>query len=268
MSESKGFFDAKKQRIVLIIIIILLLCGFGYNQIKMSDMKRDLNISRQNEYALSGKISETQTKNDKLEYSKGVLVAKSKDLEALSETLAKEVKEEKGKVHRLQRIIATMGNVGKDGKIDTLRMTNTVQKYPDGTYGLKWSDSTYHDSLNFRLLAGESKFKFINLDSTRKEVYPMSTDLTTDVIGFNIITGLKTNKETGMVEIFVRSDYPNFHVTDLEGAIIDPNKDPVIKKFTRKKKFTVNTYLGIGVDRNLGLTPQIGVGIGYNIISF
>jgi hypothetical protein len=268
MSESKGFFDAKKQRIVLIIIIILLLCGFGYNQIKMSDMKRDLNISRQNEYALAGKVAETQTKNDKLEYTKGVLVSKNKDLADLSETLAKEVKEEEGKVHRLQRIIATMGNTGKDGKVDTLRMTNTVYKYPDGAYGLKWSDSTYHDSLNFRLLAGESKFKLLDLDSTRKEVYPLSTDLTTDVIGFNIITGLKTNKETGMVEIFVRSDYPNFQVTEMEGAIIDPNKDPVIKKFTRKKKFTVGPYIGVGVDRNLQPTLQLGVGGTYNLFSF
>jgi hypothetical protein len=231
-------------------------------------MKRDLNISRQNEYALAGEVAKTKTKNDKLEYSKGVLVAKNKDLEALSSTLAKEVKEEEGKVHRLQRIVATMGNIKSDGTIDTTTIINTVYKYPNGEYGLKWGDSTYHDSLNFRLLAGESKFKLVQLDSTRKEVYPLTTDVTTDVIGFNIITGLKTSKETGMVEIFVRSDYPNFNVTELEGAIIDPNKDPVMKKFTRKKKFTLGPYIGVGVDRNLRLTPQIGIGGTYNLVSF
>jgi hypothetical protein len=268
MSDEKPIIGGKTVRNILIIILLLLLGGFIYTQVKLSNVNKNLEISRQNEFALAGRIVEAKTKNDKLEFSKGVLVSKSKDLSDISETLAAELKEEEGKVHRLQRIIATMGNTGADGSIDTLEVTNTVYKYADGSYGLKWGDTTYHDSLNFRQLAGVSDFRLVKNDSSGYDVKPLTTKVTNDQIGFNIITGLKTNKDNGMVEIFVRSDYPNFQVTELEGAIIDPNKDPVMKKFTRQKKFTVGGYVGMGVDRNLQLTPQIGVGVGYTLFSF
>ena len=267
MNEERKFKD-NTQRNILIIIILLLLCGFIYSQVNLSNVKKNLNVSRQNEFALAGRIIKSETKNNKLEYSKGVLVSKSNALKNLSETLANELKQEEGKVHRLQRIVATMGNVNSDGTIDTVEVKNTVYKYADGSYGLQWGDTTEYDSLNFRQIAGISDFKLIRVDSNSYDVEPLTTKITNNQIGFNIVTGLKTSKETGMVEIFVRSDYPNFQVTELEGAIIDPEKDPIMKKFTRQKKFTVGGYVGFGIDRNLQPTPQIGVGIGYTLFSF
>jgi hypothetical protein len=270
MSEQKSFIGPKTQRNILIIIILLLIGGGVYFQTKYSDMQRDLAISKQNEFALSDTMRVIKKENGNLEYSKGVLVSKSKDLEKLNKDLARDLKETDGKVHRLENLVATMGNTRPDGGVDTIETKNTVHHDADGSYGLKWGDTTNFDSLNFRQIVGVSDFRLIRGDSNTYTVKPLTTKITNHKIGFKLKTGLRTNKD-GMVEIFAESDYPNFQVTKMEGAIIDPNKHPVMKKFTRKKKFTVSGFVGYGIQFNngtIGYGPQIGVGLGRTIFSF
>lgn len=269
MNIKESFTGSKGQRNVLIVIILLLICGLGYFQIKNSDMKRDLAISQQNTLALSDTVRAEQNKNKELEFSKGILVSKSKDLDKLSKSLSDELEKEKGKVSQLQIVVATMGNKNADGTHDTIEVKNTVYKYANGNYGLQWGDTTQYDSLNFRQIAGVSDFKLTRADSNGYDVVGLNTKITNDQIGFNIVTGLRD--KDGVVEIFIRSDYPNFSVTQMEGAIIDPNKHPVMKKFTRQKKISVGPYVGYGLNLSngtIGYGVNLGFGVQYNLFNF
>ena len=130
-----------------------------------------------------------------------------------------------------------------------------------------------HPSKNSRSIAGESKFRTDTIktivDGKEKidfKVTPLNTLLSKDDIKFNLITGLR--EKDGKVEIFARSDYPNLTITDLEGAIIDPKNHPVLKQFTKQKRWGVGPYFGIGIGTDLKFIPQIGVGITFSLIKF
>jgi hypothetical protein len=88
-----------------------------------------------------------------------------------------------------------------------------------------------------------------------------SVKITNDIIGFNIITGLKKNNE--FYEIFVRSDYPGFKPTKIDGAFI-PQKDlfPTQKKYHWNIGPTFNIGLGVPMST---IEPVIYVGVGIGI---
>ena len=97
-------------------------------------------------------------------------------------------------------------------------------------------------------------------------ISPGKTYISKDEIQFSLITGLK--EKDGNIEIFVRSTYPGFYVSKIDGAIIDPKKHPVLKNLNKTKRWGVGPYIGVGVGSNLKVTPQIGLGIQYSIIKF
>jgi len=86
-----------------------------------------------------------------------------------------------------------------------------------------------------------------------------------DEIGFSLVTGLR--KKDGKLEIFVRSDYPGFTLTKLDGAIIDPKKNPVFKEFIKKKRFHIGPMVGVGIGSGFQFTGFFGVGVTYSIFS-
>ena len=56
-------------------------------------------------------------------------------------------------------------------------------------------------------------------------------------------TGFTENKD-GLLEIFVKSDYPGFKVSKLDGALIDPKKSNVLKKYFPEKRWGLGVYCG------------------------
>jgi len=247
----------RKQRNILIVVILLLLAGVGYSINRSGNLKTKLAISNQNNKALSDTVRITKNKVGTLEYSKNVLVAEKRDIASLNTKLGQELDKEKGKVRELTHIVATIGNQPND----TIEITNTIIKHPNGVYGLAWEYDTIYDHYNSRHLAGESRFRYQN-DS----IVPLQTIITKDNINFNLVTGLR--ELDGNIEIFARSDNPNFGVIQLDGAIIDPKKHPVLKKFTKQKRWSVGPYAGVGIGSSLNLSIQLGVGVSYSIIRF
>jgi len=227
----------------------------------MSSLSTQLAISEQNEKALADSVRVTKNKVKDLVYSKNILIAEKGNLEDLNADLAAEVKKEKGKVRELTRIVGEI-------KSDTIYITNTLIEYADGTKGLSWEHDTIYDVNNERHIAGISRFD-IDGDGI---VSPLETTITRDDFKFNIVTGLV--ERDGNVEIFVRSDFPNFTVSKLDGAIIDPKKHPVMKKFTKPKKWGIGPYVGVGMGINvwpktdIGVGFQIGVGVTYSLFQF
>ena len=80
---------------------------------------------------------------------------------------------------------------------DTVTIMNTVTKFADGTYGLKWNYDTLFDANNGRHIKGVSKFKLLE-DS----VIGLNTTLEKDIIQLKLVTGLKEVNDN--VEIFIK----------------------------------------------------------------
>lgn len=258
----KIFNKILNSRILLSIIILIglfLLIRWGVS--KYQDLKVDLRISSQNESALKDSLRVTKNKIGNLEYSKQILVAKNaSDLKALNEDLAKINKNFAGKIHELTKILAKI-----DNKTTVINNTTLID-LPDNVQGFKWSFDKQYDNENSRSLAGITKFKY-NKDANI--FTPLETLITKDEINFNIIQGLRTRSD-GKVEMFASSDYPNFSVSELNSVIIDPSTHPALKQFSKKKKFGISLYSGLGATLNLSNSniifgPQIGLGISYNL---
>lgn len=261
--SKKKIFSVKIQRNILLIIILLI--GIKYLFNGYTNLTTKLAISEQNQKALLDSVRISENKIKDLVFSKNILIAEKGNLKDLNNDLAQEVKKEKGKVRSLNRIVSRI-------KSDTVFTDNTLILYKNGTKGLSWKYDTIFDANNERHISGISDF---SIDSNGN-ITPLKTKITNDEFKFNLITGLK--EVNGNVEIFVRSDYPGFSVTKLDGAIIDPNKHPIIKKFTNKKRWGIGPYVGGGINYNtryntngipnIGFGYTFGVGIHYSIIRF
>lgn len=250
--------DSKNQRNILL-LLILLLGLFSFMMVNRSrNLNNKLQISKQNNKALSDTVRVEKNKYGDLVASKNILVSKSKKINELNSKLGKELKKTKGKVRQLNTLV---GKLGKPIH-DTLTIVNEVIKHSNSKYGLSWKYDTAYDESNRRHIAGISEFKVIDDDS----IIPLTTTITEDVVEFNLTTGLR--EKNGNVEIFATSKYPGFEVLELDGAIIDPKKHPVLKKFTKKKKWSVGPYIGIGFGSDLNSSMQVGVGVSYSLIKF
>lgn len=266
MNKFKKMFNAKKQRNVLIVLIILLLAGVGFSFNKIRNLKTEIAVSEQNEKALNDSVRVMKNRIGDLEYAKNILVSDKNNLKNLNKELSEELKKEKGKVFELTEYISSISNTNPDGSVDTVYVDNYLVVYAEGDYGLEWSHDTVYDANNERHISGISKF---NVDSSGK-ITPLQTMITKDDIRFNVVQGLR--EKDGNVEMFVRSDYPNFAVEELNSVIIDPRKHPVLKKFTKPKRWGIGPYVGVGfqygVNNKLGAGIQAGFSIHYSILRF
>lgn len=260
-NEVNHILSVKRQRNILLIVIALLLFSVWFGLNRYANLKTDLSISEQNNKALADSVRYEKTRSGKLEAVKNVLVADKRDLEKLNADLAKELKEEKGKVKEIYKFITII-------KHDTIYVPTYLIKYADGSNGLKWEHDTIYAKDNERHLAGVSRFRIDSLGN----ITPMGTLITRDEIMMSLVTGLK--EKDGNIEIFIRSDYPGFNALKIDGAIIDPKKHPVVKKFTKQKRFGIGPYIGVGLgvntipNTNVGLGFQMGIGIHYDILKF
>lgn len=255
-------------RNILIGLIILLLIGVGILYRKNINKDVDLEIYKQNQSALNDSVRVSKNKLGDLEYSKNILIVDKNNLEKLNKELYSEFKKENGKVSELTSIIASI----KNKPSDTIKIKSELINYPNGDRGLSWKYDTIFDSKNYRNISGVSKFK-INFTNSTYEIIPLSTEISKFDLGFNIVQGLRENKK-GEVEMFVRSDHPGFEVNDLASMVINPDKNPILKKFSKtskQKRFGFGFYGGYGVNINNNavlLGPQIGVGLNYSLFNF
>lgn len=252
----------KTQRNILIIIIVLL----GLFSFMMVDRARSLgnklDISEQNNKALADSVRVEKNKYGEVVTSKNVLVAKSKDLSDLNSQLGNELKRTKGKVSQLNTLIAKAGLVKHDTIHDTIRLATEVIHKANGVRDLKWKIDTAFNDSNSRHIAGITTVKLIGPDS----VISLGSYLTRDEMTIKIVTGLR--KRHGNIETFAKCSYPGFETLDQQGVILDPKKHPVLKDFTKKKKWGVGPYVGIGFDGNLNSSMQVGVGLNYSLFRF
>lgn len=252
LAKSKGFFLKNKWPIIVSALIALLLLLNVYQFNVNKETKKQLAVSEQNTKASLDSVRITKDKAGKDEADHlAFYVSKVSDLEKLNKDLAKEVKETKGKVQTIvkENLVVKTDTV-------TIPAESTVT---DSTLQTAFNLDTIYNPGNFRKLKGFTHYDF----STKKSF----AVITGDELGIAIVTGIK-NLDKGKPEIFVRSDYPGFSVTDIKGAVLDPNlfkksKTPLITAGItigwvpvtydwNKKLFDAN-YQRIGISAGLNL---------------
>ena len=142
-------------------------------------------------------------------------------------------------------------------EVDSLGNTNMV-----------FSDSTYHDSINYRFLSGRIPYKIVYdpIDSTYQAVPYLGTfDLT---LGMNLNLGLFQDKDTRKISIMADTDYPGVTFTNIEGASImdDPANKKILRKMRKPWGLGINVGYGAIVDVKNGQIatgPYFGIGLSY-----
>jgi hypothetical protein len=233
-----------KNFIFLIIILILIIIN--------RNLKTQTIVSKQNIEALQDKVRIDKTKNGKKEFIIKSLVVKNKrELKKLSEDLYREFKNEKGKVLTISKINTVI-------EYDTLLVKSEFVKYPDGYNEIKWLYDTIYSKNNFKKIIGVSKFRF----DENGDVCDLETFITENLEGIEIILGYKDSGNG--IELFARSDHPYFKVNDIQSVLITSNSK-IFNKYSKGKRLFLGPYIGVGVDKNLIIRPNIGFAIGYNL---
>ena len=254
--------DPKHQRnltIVIAIIIILLMR-------RCSTSDGDINTLRQNVFALNDSIRTYKTKTGSLVYEKGALISENGNLKNLNKGLSDEVKYLKDN----PIVIIKTKIVVKHDTIEIPVYISAPVYNQDGSISseLKWNYDKDFGNGNSRKLSGKIDITIdtsMNLTST-------PVHITDDEFSIAISTGLTENKD-GLLEIFVKSDYPGFSVSSLDGALIDPKKSEVLKKYFPPKRWALGVYGGFGpyidpFNAKIGMGVQLGIGLQYNLIQW
>lgn len=257
---SKDIFSKDLIYMGIIVIAILLLlrqCN------STADAKREKKIADLNLVALNDTVRVVKNKAGELQSQKSILIADKDNLSNLNAELGDELKKQKGTVVYLQKTVIEL----KNQPPTNIHTTDYV--YPDGRRSLKWTYDTTYSVGNSRSLAGESFFRIDTIKSAFT-VKPLLTNITTDGMKIKLITGLKKDKDK--YEIFIKSDYPGFTVTELDGAFI-PTNDPIFGSPPKPKRFGLGVNLGPGIyynliNKNINIGVGIQIGLQYNFLKF
>jgi biopolymer transport protein ExbD len=270
--------DPKKQRLLLLVGIFVLSI-FLFKDCGRTKTDNEVTQLKQNIEAYKDSLTVSKNKAKEIQYNNGVLAATNNNLNELNKDLANEVDKQKGKV-----IFLTKSNASLVDSINKLKNGNiTVKVNGDGSQDIAWHFDTLYAAGNGHYIKGNIhvlplthdttimiKTKTGNVALTIPKITSddVEVSIPKDSIAFTLITGLERDKESNSLKIFVRSPYPGFSVTKLEGAIIDPQKDPLIKSYFPRKRFVIGPQIGAGLTGDLKLRLFIGLGVTYKIFEF
>jgi hypothetical protein len=254
------FKKIKPTTIVFIGAIILMLLLIRQCN-RSEELKEQLKVEHQNLLASNDSIRIVKNRLGEEISIKNVYITEKKDLESLNKNLAKELDKTVGKVLFLQSTIAQLGSTQVDTNTPEIIQTE-ITKYPGGENVIDWSKDTVYSEGNSRTLAGKTTVKF---DTITGEIVSAMTQLEKDLIRFKITTGLTELDDS--YQIFVKSDYPGFEFTDIEGAILD--KDRFLRK-ENESTVVFGPYVGYGLGYNhvsnqFGPTVSFGLALTYNV---
>ena len=257
----------KGQRNVLFIALVVLLvfmfrsCGENTN---LEFFKYKQNIA-----ALRDSVRTYENKNGELVSEKTALITEKEGLKKYNDELSKEVKHLKDNPIIVKKVSVEIiyDTIYVDPEIDSSGIVynadSTIKVVP-----FKWSDSTKYDKNNFRNIGG----KYIVAVDTNMNVWSRDFVIINDEIGMSFTTGI-TENEDDRVEIFVKSDYPNFKAVKIDGALFDPRESKVIKKFFPPKRWGVGVFGGYGIyidpsNFRAGTGITFGVGVSYDLFQW
>ena len=257
------FLNSKVTLYILIAVSAILFLGTCNRNSSLRDEldRRDINIS-----ALTDSIKTVKLKNGDLQSSRDAYMASAKELEKFNKELAEAVKNQKGKVITLNRIVFQL-------KQDTADLREFIRNLPDpeppvqdddSTWTVSWSTAYVYDSTNYDKYDGKTQVRLRGpFDLSKISVGHQQTYLTFRDSQIGLTWGQKWEGigKDRKLRVYAQTSHPAFQTKLLEGVYVD---------YPRKRHWF--TGFGVGPTLNIGydfLNNQpalvIGVGIHYNI---
>lgn len=241
----------------LIAVLIAILC---IQQCSMSNLKTDLAMKETNVNALKDTIVETKNDLGQAQFEKSVLISSKAGLAKLNKEIANEVAAQSGKIAFLAKIVGgiTTNHGGPQGLTAIPRDPKANPCDTIAFFDLPWNSNKEYDLNNSRKLNGITSFTI-----DKGVITKASNEIMQDEIKYDIITGLE--KKDDHYEIFIRSNYPGFKPSKIDGAFI-PQKD--LFPPHAKQKWSVGPTFSGGLGASYtptGLQPTIFIGVGLGI---
>ena len=257
----KGQRNALFIALVVLLVIIFRSCS---GDTDIEKFKYEQNIA-----ALRDSVRTYETKNGDLVSEKTALITDKSDLKKYNDELNKEIKHIKDNPIIIKKVSVEMihDTIYAEAKIDS----NGIVFNKDSSIKIipfRWDiDSTYSEG-NFRRIGG----KYIISVDTSMNVRSKDFVITHDELGLSFTTGI-TENEDDRVEIFIKSNYPNFKAVKIDGALFDPRESKVIKKFFPPKRWGVGVFGGYGIyidpdNFRAGTGVTFGVGVSYDLFQW
>lgn len=226
-------------------------------------LRSDLQNAKNNQAALVDSVRASKNKAGELQFQIRSFISSIEDLKVLNSELASEVNKQRGQVAQLTKIVGNLStkhddpapgiNISKGQPCDSL----------GGSFISTWESYKKYDSLNWRILKGQTTINLKNKKVTNSE-----TSILVDEVNFDLITGL--TQVDDHFEIFVKSNYPGFRPTSIRGAYI-PNDKLCPKQEPKKWSFGFGPQLGIGVtgpNVSFGYYFGAGFSLQYTLLNF
>ena len=257
----KGQRNALFIGLVVVLVIMFRSCG---GDTDIEKFKYEQNIA-----ALRDSVRTYETKNGDLVSEKTALITDKSELKKYNDELNKEIKHIKDNPIIIKKVSVEMihDTIYAEAMIDSngivFNEDSSVKVVP-----FKWDiDSTYSKG-NFRRIGG----KYIISIDTSMNVRSKDFVITHDELGLSFTTGI-TENEDDRVEIFIKSNYPNFKAVKIDGALFDPRESKVIKKFFPPKRWGVGVFGGYGIyidpdNFRAGTGVTFGVGLSYDLLQW
>lgn len=267
--DFKKIFTFIKSRIFTILIIIGLIVFSVIQCSRIDELKRQRTISDNNIIALNDSITYHKTKNGELQAEKGILIADKKTLKELNEDLFRRWKEQDGKVidltHAVLQLRQDSATLAKY-LIEKDKIIAKLIKIDDHTFVAPWTLTYRYDSTNYDIFTGKTYIGVTNKNPL--ELAHIDTELIKRLTQIDLEFGTKVNK--GLFNVYIKSKYPGFTVSQLDGVFIDPNKNKDIQSLLKKDHWFTGFGVGPQVTMGYNITTGkyglvFGVGIHYTI---
>ena len=150
-------------------------------------------------------------------------------------------------------------------KVKTEFRIDTIHATSDTIIKTVYNDTLYH---NLRWHATEKdKWYSMNGDTRVKGNFDKFNTTITNLSVKNDIT-LDVIEKDKQLKVLARNTNPYIKNTEIKSVVIDPSKSKVLKEYFKPGRFSVGPYLGVGINKDMVVSPQIGVGITYTLFRF
>jgi hypothetical protein len=236
---------------------------------RIQELKRQRDISEQNNAALIDTVKYEKQKNGELQASIAVFVTDMKDLKKLNKDLYDRIKAQDGKILDLNHAVIVLKQDSimlRKALVEKDKIIEKLTKIDSNTYAAGWTLPFRYDSTNFTVLKGRTYIGVVNKDPL--QLAHIDTELLQNLTQIDLTFGHK--EEKGLIRVYVQTAYPGFTVKSLEGVLINPNEySDLAKKKHWFRGFGIGPAATMGFNVTTGKYGLVlGAGIHYTIYQF
>jgi len=241
---------------VLLSIIGILLFLYSIEKGGNNNLKNNLIVSKDS-------VTYYKNKSNELYAKVNTYVITEKQLKELNGDLYNEVHKYKN-----QKPIVIVKEKIKISYKDTIIKSDiylSLDKNGNKQFNIIWKADTIFNKDNYIKLSGSS---YVKIDSVLN-VLQYGSKLNNLEFAANLFLGVNEDKN-GKLVINARTDFPGLTFPYMEGYIIDPMKTSAFKKLSKRKRYGLSAFGGVGTyfDGGIKFIPTIGVGITYDFFKF